>query len=102
MKTILSAKYIALIIPCSEPNAILEGKCDHGQVRDQISSDYREMTLSTRKFGMTMILSQCISVFFYSSFTICNDISLSEVFRKQKKFDVEDILKISACFSHKE
>ena len=71
METILSmpstyqyTTYIALIIPCSEPNALLEGKCDHGQVRDQISSDYREMKLSTRKFGMTMILSQCISVFF--------------------------------------
>ena len=76
MKTILSAKYIALIIPCSEPNDINEGKCDIGQVRGQISDDYREMKLSTRKFGMTIILSQCILVLLKYNFTICSDISL--------------------------
>ena len=55
MITFPSKKDIALIIPCSEPNGIIERKCNIGRVRDQASNDFREMDLSIRKYGEKII-----------------------------------------------
>ena len=57
-KTIPSVKRIALIIPYSKPDAILEPNCTRGQVRDQISIEFTDVDICTRKFGKTWLKSE--------------------------------------------